>query len=197
MEIIEWFVVWFLFWGLFNAFFKWKIDQSGKKKYILTAVFFLSCYAVIYAIFYKYLLNSASPLLLGFLATLIIGFFFSDYFPFYKHIRNGKYYLASLPSNIVMQQALVIIAIKILSQLSGNKYLDVYFGIMFFIVHSPIVFFKWPRLKYLYLILTFLGGTMFSFLMRNYGDTGIFLSFLLHYCFYIPIFYRLRNERRI
>lgn len=197
MEIIEWFIVWFLFWGSFNSFFKWRIQKTGRKRYFFTTFCFLLGTFVIHIVFHRYLADSISSLVLAYLVALATGFFFSNYFPFYKCIKNGRYYLSSLPSNILLQQSMVVLAIRVLSQYLGANYIDLYLGIIFFLVHLPVIFFKWVKLRYLYLIFTLIGGITFSYLIRNYGNLGVFLSFLIHFGTYIPIFYHLKDERKM
>lgn len=197
MEIALWLLFWAVVWGSFNSFFKWKIEKTHSKRYFWTSIFFLICALLALLIFRTNLTGSLWPLSLAWLLTTFAGFFLSDFFPFYKRIKNGKYYLSSLPSNIFLQQIMIVIAVRIISSYFGLKYFDFYFGIFFMLMHSPIVFLKWAKLRYLYLVLTLAGGTLFSYLIKNYGEPGIFLSFIFHYFLYIPIFYYLRDERKM
>lgn len=195
MQLVIWILFYLAIWTLYNSYFKWKMYRAGKKQYLLSTIFFLLSAVAFNFIFYKYTRGSISTLILALIVSIGIGFFFSTFFPFYKHIKNGRYFLVSMPSDIFFQQLMIITAIKILSQYFGANYIDLYFGLFFALTHLPIIFFKWARLRYLIVILTLIGGTAFSYLIRNNGQTGVFASSLLHFLMYIPIFYYLRDER--
>ncbi|QQG41804.1 MAG: hypothetical protein HYV90_00625 [Candidatus Woesebacteria bacterium] len=197
MPIAIWYVIWFLIWGIFNTRFNWKIAKTKKEKYYQTSFFFLLSSIAVYFIFENFLSKSIEPILLGFIITVGLGIFFSDYYPYYKHIKNGKYFLVSLAFDILLQQVMVVAGIKILNQYFGMNYNNLYFGVMFSAGHLPVIFLKWAKLRYFYLVLTFLGGIGFSFLINEIGGVGILISFLLHYSLYIPMFYYLQDERKI
>lgn len=195
MNLILWFLVWLAFWTAYNAFFKWRIENSHRKKYFWFSIFFLICAFVAYFLLGLQNKISLIPSLTAWVIALLIGFFFSAYFPFYKHIRNGKYFLVAMASDVLFQQVMILIALNILGSLIKSNYFDLYFGLFFMLLHFPILFFKWARLRYLLFFLPFIGGAIFSFLIRNFGELGIILAFLIHFCTYIPIFYKLKDER--
>ena len=195
MEIILWIVFYLVVWSLFNSYFKWKIFKSGKWKCILFITFFLVSSILFDILFYKNLAISIYTLICAMLISTLIGIFFSIFPPFYKHITNGRSFLLWMPSDIFLQQAMIITAISILRGYFGTGYSDLYFGLFFITIHLPILFFKWVKLRYLVVAFTFVLGFIFSYLIRSFGETGVLIAFLLHFCMYIPVFYYLRDER--
>lgn len=197
MAIIFWFVIWFLIWTVFNVRFNWKKAKTKNDKYYVTSGFFFICSAIVFLTFRSFFAGNGIYLAAGFIFSVFIGIFFSDYHPYYKHIKNGRYFLIALAFDILMQQILIVVGLKFLTQYFGVDYKNFYFGIMLVLGHLPVVFLKWAKLRYLYLVLTFFGGTLFSYLINRYLGIGITASILIHYTLYVPIFYYLRDERKI
>lgn len=197
MQLFIWFLFYGVIWSLYNSYFKWQIYKAGRKQYLFSMIFFLIGAVIFNFYFYTYTKSSISTLLLALIVSIGIGFFFSTFFPFYKRIKNGRYFLAALPVDILFQQSMVIVAIKILNQYVGTGYIDLYFGIFFAITHLPVLFFKWSKLRYLIVLISLGGGTLFSYFIRDYGDTGALFAFLMHFCIYVPIFYYLQDEKKI
>lgn len=190
-------ILWAIIWLSFNAFFKWKIEKTHRTKYFWTSIFFLTLTAIVIFAYLEIFTVWGWPLIGTYLFATFVGFFFSEFYPFYKHIKNGRYYLASLPSNILMQQSMVLIAWIMLNRLFFNSYQHYYLGILFMILHMPIIFLKWAKLRYLYLVLTLLAGTVFSYLYASFDKAGLVISFLIHYGVYILSFYYLKDERKM
>jgi len=149
-----------------------------------------------YLILEKYIILNLQNLIIGTLCSVGIGLILSQTPTFYKRIRVGRYYPIFLPFNILFQQLFVVAGIYILQMMFMGRYYDFYFGILFTLVHLPVIFLKWARLRYLYLVFTLFCGTLFSFLIRNY-EFGSLVSFMVHFIVYIPLIYYLRDERKI
>lgn len=184
---VGWYLIWFLIWGIFNYRFNWNLAKNKQEKYITPAIFFLSASMLLCLLFPSILLNSLYPLVTGAIFAFFLGMFFSNYYPFYKHIKNGKYFLVVLVSDILFQQIMVVLGVNFFTN----------FGLIFMTAHLPVLLLRWAKLRYLYLVLTFFGGTAFSYLILNFGTLGIIASFILHYSLYIPIFYYLKDDRKI
>jgi hypothetical protein len=184
---LYWFLTWFMVWGAYNVYFKWKIDVIKNEKHLFTSAYFLISSLVAYSLFAKSLLFSY-PLIVAFLISLFVGTFFSHFYPFIRHIKNGKYFLISLSFSILFQHIMINVGVNIEPK---------YFGFIFMAGHLPVIFLKWARYRYLYLVLTYFGGTDFSYLITKYSDTGVITSYMLHYLFYIPIFYYVQDERKV
>ena len=116
--------------------------------------------------------------------------------PYKDNIKSGRYYLLIHPFNILFQQLMVYLGINLLAKLLGGSYRDYFFGVVFMSIHLPVIFIKWAKFKYFYLLGAFAGGIFMSHLIRNY-TVGIFLSYLIHYAVYIMIVYLLRDQNRV
>lgn len=197
MKIVLWFFAWFSIWAIFNVRLNWKILKAKKGKHWVISSFFLLSSIVVFLMFKALVFESTKLILLGFILNFFMGIFFSNFYPYRKHIRNGRCFLISLSFDILMQQIMILAGVKMLSQYFGSNYRDAYFGLMFLSAHLPAIFFKWAKLRYLLIPSTLIGGVLFSYLIRSYTGTGILLSSLLHYTLYIPVFYYLRDEARI
>jgi len=197
MQLITWLVFYAVIWILFNGYFKWKIFKTGKNETLFFILFFLISAIIFDIFFYKYLSVSILTLVFALIVSTLIGLFLSNYPPFYKHIKNGRFFLVWMPSDVFFQQGMVVAAIILLRQYFGSGYLDLYFGLFFALIHTPILFFKWAKLRYFIVLFSFVLGLIFSYLIRSYGGIGVFSAFLLHFCIYIAIFYHLRDERSV
>lgn len=193
--MLTWILTYIVIWSLYNCYFKWKIFKSGKNETLFFILFFLISSIIFDIFFYKYLSGSVLNLIFALIVSTVIGLFFSNYPPFYKHIKNGKYFLVWMPSDVFFQQGMIVTAVVLLKQYFGSGYLDLYFGLFFALIHMPILFFKWAKLRYLIVLFSFVLGLIFSYLIRTFGGVGAFSAFLMHFCIYIPIFYYLRDER--
>jgi len=183
--------------GIFNEFFKSRIYKKGKYEFAFTDLFFITCFILTYSVFFQTLKGYITYLVLAWVTTSLFGFFLSYDYLFYKRIKKGRYYLISLPSNLLFQQTVVCATVLFINQYCTGISANLIFGAVFFVLHIPIIFCRWVKLRYLYLILAFFGGMIFSFLITNYGGFGVTLSFLVHLGFYVPIFYYLRDETKI
>lgn len=195
-EIITWVAIWFSAWGAFNYKLNWNKAKTFVQRYIITSLFFLI--STIIAIYIFDILESSNLylILIGSIISMFLGTLLSNYYPFYKRIISGKYFLVSLVFDILFQQIMVIAGIKVLENYYRSGYLDLYFGILFMIGHLPIIFLKWAKMRYFYLIATLFGGTIFSYLINNYLNGPVY-NFLIHYFVYICLFYYLKDERKI
>lgn len=194
--IIVWIFVWFLSWSIFNYKFNWNKAKTYTQRYILTSLFFTISTIVSYYIFGTSIIISTRPIFIGFIISMSFGVLLSNYYPFNKHIISGKYFLISLVFDILFQQIMVVSGILVLKNYFESNYLDFYFGILFMLVHLPIIFLRWAQMRYFYLIATLFGGTIFSYFVNNYLN-GSTYNFLLHYFIYICVFYYLKDERKM
>jgi len=92
-------------------------------------------------------------------------------------------FLVFHPANIFLQQIFVVSGIYLLQILLGNNYSNWNFGCLFAISHLPVIFIKWAKLRYWYILLSFLGGTVFSYFITSYSY-GPIITFTLHYLAY-------------
>lgn len=192
INLILWFLAWFIFWTLFNGFFKWQFKSSGKLRYVLNWLFFVLTSALLYYILGSSLFN-INQLSYAFFSCMLLGVILSQVPAFYRKIKKGRFFLEFHEGNILLQQLFVASGIFYLSEYFGSGYIHYYFGIMFTLAHFPVIFLKWAKLRYLYLIFTFLAGTIFSHLIINF-QYGVFASFLIHYTTYIYLILFLKNE---
>lgn len=184
---IWWYLIWFVIWGVFNYKYNWNLAKTKKQRYITPTLFFVASTILLFILFPLFLSKKLYPLATGALFSIFLGIFLSNYYPFYKHIKNGRYFLIALVFDIFFQQTMVVVGVNIFSN----------FGLFFMLAHLPVLLLKWAKLRYVYLILTFFGGTAFGYLIPHFGNLGIVISFLIHYMLYVPIFYYLRDERKI
>lgn len=193
--LIIWVVIWWIVWISWNLIRKF-LEQLQSKKYIYWGLFFLPFSILIYLYYQQYLHSYLYQLLIATVSVNFLGMFLGTDKVFYTSIRKDRFFLLFQTFCILFQQIMVVSGILLLKLYFGDEYQDYYFGIWFFVMHSPIVFAKWAKLRYLYLTLSLLGGIAFSYLINNV-KYGLILSFLLHYLLYVWTIYYLKDERKI
>ena len=193
-----WILTWSVIWLVFNVYFKWRFYKLKTLGYIEFAIFFSINFAIIFLLFNKFLVGSIYQLLLGLIITNVIGIVFGSVVPLYKKIKRGRYFLVFHSFDILMQQSMIVAGVLILKNSLGQNYSDFFFGGLFLLAHFPIIFLKWlkPEVRYLYLILTFLGGALFSHLIVN-TTLGVTISFLAHFLIYVVLIEFIKDERKI
>lgn len=194
-QLIIWLIVWVSVWAAWNLFFR-QLFRGRNKQYIISGVFFLASFVAVLLLFNTYLQPFLPGLILGFLITTFIGLLSSDIKTLLTKIKSGKYFLLFHPFNILFQQAMILTAVKILNVYFGKGYHDYFFGILFMLIHVPVIFIKRAKLRYYFVALSVLGGMLFSYLIRNY-TYGLTLSYLVHYFLYILFIYYLRDQNKI
>jgi hypothetical protein len=191
-----WFAVWIGVWTIFNTIVRWPTESFKSKKYFLRAIFFIVISTVLFLKINGLLIPYKPQLFTGFLVSIIIGTFLSHDRKYYKKFTKDKYFLVLASFNLFFQQIMVVWGILILLGVYGNTYRDYLFGIMFFTAHILLIFAKWSIYRYQMLLLTFFGGILFSFLVRNF-TWGIIASFLIHFFVYIFWLYKTGDEEKI
>lgn len=188
--------LWFLTWGFFNVYYKWRFISKSYFGYLTTSGYFLISFFVTLLIYKNILQFQLFNLIISFVLCSLIGFAFlkSNYLK--NMINNGKGFLLFHVFNILYQQAMVVVFISLMKNYYTNDYKDYYFGILFMLLHIPVIFLKWAKLRYLYLLLTLISGFIFSYLI-NTNSFGSGLSYLIHYVAYIFIILILKDKNKI
>jgi len=169
---------------------------ESRKLLTNSTFFFIFAFLVNFFVFKNILIPYLWVLILGFLVSSSIGLIFSNVKFLYKYIKSGRFFLLFHPFNILFQQSSVVIGIILLENYLHNSYQNYYFGVAFMILHFPVVFFKWAKLRWFYLAGTLLGGTLFSYLILNFSF-GATLTYLIHYLIYVGIIYYLKDQNKI
>jgi len=195
-DFILWSIIWFGIWGILNIYFKWKWEKLKSNKYIPRGLFFLLSYAITYYFFSNRLYVFSGYLLFSLLITNIIGIFLSFNKNYFSSFFKDRFFILFQTFNILFQQASILVLMLLLKDYLGKSYKDIYFGIIFFAIHTPLLLLPWAKLKYYLLIGCFFGGWLFSFLNFNF-QYGIVYSFLIHYFVYVWEMYYLKDESKI
>ncbi len=191
-----WIIDWVIVWYIVNLPLKRINLTGGFRGYIIGSFYFLSATLISFRIFKNYLPDS-SKYFLPLLITIIIGILLSRTPIFYRNIKKGRYFLIFHPFNILYQQVMVVAGFSILTSIFKLQYNDFFYGLFFFIIHSPIIFIKQSKLRYYYLFFALFGGTLFSILLRDLPNTGYIYTFLIHSFAYILVVYYLKDETKI
>lgn len=195
-EIVYLVLLWFITWGFFNIYYKWKIITKSLFGYVSTSAYFLINFLIIFVIYKKSLLPFTLDLVVALLIATTIAFLLLSTSFFRSKIENGKYFLIFHVFNILYQQGMVVLLINQLSRYFGSNYKDYYFAVTFMLLHTPVVFLRWAKLRYYYLLLTYISGYLFSFFINNI-QFGAGLSYLAHYIAYIFIILILKDKNKI
>ena len=195
-DLIIWVITWYLIWGSFNYKVRWSLEQFRGKKYIGRGLFFLLSFVFVYFTFNKYTNSFAVQLVLATILANVVGLYLGFTKSFYNKFKKDRYFLAFQSFNVLFQQTMVVVAISMLQSFFGQDYKDYCFGIMFFVVHLPILFLPWAKLKGLYAIYSLFGGFIFSYLINNY-QLGLVITFTLHYAMYVWSIYYIKDEEKI
>jgi hypothetical protein len=195
-DLIVWIGLWFFVWGIFNAYLRWKWDAYKTKKYLPRGLFFLLAFLAIYYQFHLIISEYMVRLVLSFLLLNTIGLLLSLNRKYYQKFSKDRFYILFQSFNIFYQQTSILIAILLLKKFVGDSFSDIHFGLFFLIIHSPLAFFPWIKLKYWVLTGCFLGGYLFSYLNLSFYY-GIIISSLIHYVFYAWEIYYLKDEEKI
>lgn len=194
-DILYWILIWYLVWGIYNFYFRWAWEKFKSKKFIPRGLFFLASFFIVYY-FFKNLLNPFMlHLTISFIVMNLIGLTLSLNKTYYHNFSKDRLFILFQSFNIIYQQASVVVGLVLIKSLV-TSYSDIYFGIFFGIVHLPLLFFKWVRLKYQVLVACFVIGCVFSFLINNF-QYGVLISSLLHYLFYAWQIHYLKDEEKI
>ncbi|OGM02309.1 hypothetical protein A2115_01020 [Candidatus Woesebacteria bacterium GWA1_41_8] len=188
--------LWYIIWALFNSYLKPIITRHYGRGHIYKFLFFLAAFGVITLSFEELAGPKLKELILSFFIALAIGFVLIYFNSFQKEISKGKYFLLSLPSNVLFQQTTILASIVLLTKIFTYQYSNLYFGLYFTFAHLPVLTFKWVKFRYFYLLLTFVGGTVFSYIILNLRF-GIAMTYLIHYFFYISMLFVLKDEEKI
>ncbi len=195
-EIIIWFVIWFFVWGILNIYFKWKWEALKSKKYVPRGLFFLFSFAVTYYVFYQRLFIFSGQLLFSLVLTNFVGIILSINKKYYSKFFKDRFFILFQSFNILFQQSSILVLMLLLKEFLGNTYNDIYFGMIFFVIHTPLLLLKWVKLKYYLLMSCFIGGWLFSYFNFSY-QYGLIISFLIHYLVYVWEMYYLKDEAKI
>ena len=195
LQLALWLIIWSVTWYFFNSKIKWRASRE-QKMYINNFIYFIIAALLTFTVYSQIIASVLAKITFAFILTVTLGYYLSTASLYRKRIKKGKYFLVSVVSDILFQQMMVYVAIILLLDLYSNSYTNYYFGFFFTIVHLPVIFLKWVKLRYFYLMLTFLGGTLFSYLIINFSF-GIFYTFLIHYLIYLTILYFLQDDTKI
>lgn len=191
-----WTILWIVVWSVFNLKIRWFLDKFNDERYIGRGVFFLISFFLTY-ILYSNLITSYIPqLLLAVILVNFIGVVLSLTPKFYAKFKKDRFFILFQTFNVLFQQTMVLVSILLLKNHLGYNYNNFYYGIWFFVMHIPILFAKWSRLRYLFLIYSLFGGLIFSFLFNSLSF-GIIICFLIHFIVYIWSIYYIKTDKQI
>ncbi|MFZ3301548.1 MAG: hypothetical protein WA152_02435 [Microgenomates group bacterium] len=195
-DIIIWVGLWYLVWGIYNVYFRWSWEKLKSKKYIPRGLYFLFSFFIIFIVFKDILFFYSDSLVLSLLATNLIGLILNYDRKYYKKFNKDRLFILFQSFNILYQQASIVVAIYLIKSLLANGYSDLYFGLFFGIIHLPLLFMPWIKLKYILVAGCFVIGTVFSYLILNY-KFGLPTAFIIHYLYYAWEIYYLKDEEKI
>lgn len=186
MNLIIWLFLWFSTWILYNLLFK-KWLKANKNLTLYRATYFIIPTLISISTFRGFITPKLIYLFLGFLLTSFLGLLIHQYKFLNRNIETRISFLYSLPFNLMFQQVMFVSAIYIVQDI------NIYVGLLGVIAHLPIILLKWVKLKYLYLLLIFVGCTSFYSIVRNI-NYGVVISFLVHYSAYLGFLIYLKND---
>lgn len=162
---------------------------------IANILYFIIITIIGYILFGKYF-ERPSLITTYIFSSLIIFLYFTIETIYYFTTREmQKRYLQVKVWEIIFQQSYIFILIKIfIYYYAGNiPHPYIVFSIFFGLTHIPLLFFKFlNKLRFLYFTLAFVGGYLFIFLIDK--SELFFLSFFIHYCFYLAISFTLKED---
>jgi hypothetical protein len=195
-EILIWVAVWYLIWGIYNAYLRWVWEGLRDLKYVPRGIYFFIAFIVIFVIYYNNLYVYSGLLFISLILTNVLGLLLSTTKVYYDNFKKDRFFILFQSFNILYQQTSLIALMLILKKYLGENYKDIYFGVTFFLIHTPLLFLPWAKLKYYIVIGCFFGGWLFSYLNFNYVY-GLIYSFLIHYLVYVWEMYYLKDEEKI
>jgi hypothetical protein len=196
MDLTFWFLIWFAIWGVFNLFVRWPLEKFKSFKFAYRGVFFLLLFALIQFVFEGYLKPFHFQILISVLLVNAFGILVGFEKIFYKNFKKDRFFLLFQTFNILLQQAMVVVALGIITDTYGESYRDLRLGLIFLVAHFPIVLLPWAKMKYYLFASTFFAGMLFSYLIRT-NTFGLVISFTIHFCLYIYLINKLKDERKI
>jgi hypothetical protein len=195
--IVLWFTNWFIVWGIYNYFLKEKkITFKGQ---LLNGLFFLLLFILSYFLFSQWFTLPLKSLLIAFIITIPISLIF--YFAPFKigtHFINKRtLYLSQINFNLLYQQLMVFILIAIFFN-PDYQFLSACNTILLFtLAHTPLLFFKHIKLRYVYVLVTIFCGAIFFSLIAYWGFIGSIYSYLIHYTTYLILSLWIKDEALI
>ncbi len=193
--MIQWISIWIILWG-----FVMGLPNYLYKKYKITyyqnwwqhALFFISFLIILFVVyqdqFFVYFNNFSSKNLL-----IIVGLFLLYFFipATYKNTLYPKkeilYYQLPKFFEILFQQ------LCFLGGLLTFGVSPVTFGILFFVVHVPVIFLLPKKFALFPVVASLVGGLIFAYL-QSYGISGFLVSFFIHLLFWLVFHYLLIND---
>jgi hypothetical protein len=161
------------------------------KKYKITyyqyswqhTLFFVFSLALLFFVYKDYFINYFDNQYLSLISSLFILFALWLLAPkFYKndYFTNKERFLYAIPKffEILFQQ------FGFLAGLLTFGLPPTLFGLVFFAIHIPVLFFIPRRFALVFIGGSFLGGIIFAYL-QSLGENGFLLAVLIHFLFYI------------
>ncbi len=186
-EILIWVAVWYSVWFVWEALTRKIMIKIHDRIHILEGFHFLiASIMVIFLynpIYQKFITQYITSVLISTVSLLIIKFI---------AIKRNKliyrYDHLIFYSMCILFQQLMLFKIwsYIYPTISSTNFSHIIFGFFFFLTHLPILFIKWNSLRYFYLLSSFFGGIIFSFIFDS-SQYGILLSYGIHYALYILV----------
>lgn len=190
-ELIIWIVLWLSTWIVFIGFVRPLFKRYDFIRFLFNGIYFL-CLSTLSFQLFRFSNYELFQLITISFATIVLGYILLKTKKYICHLqRKMKYFLVFHPLNILFQQSMIFTAINLLKNYLTN-YHDVYFAFLFLLLHLPIILLKHVKIKSVYILASFIGGYLFSFLISSY-KLGLLYSFLLHYLAYVYFFYKEKN----
>lgn len=193
-QIIVWVFIWNLFWIIFNVLIRWNVD-SAKNKYFYRSVYFLAISGITVFYYFEILAPYLIQLFAGFAIAYAIGATLERRKSYYSKFPKDKSFIKNQAYNILFQQSMITSGILLLNQIIPyNTY--VYYGFLYMLAHTLIIFASWSTYRFIVLPLTLLAGIFFSYSLINFSN-GLIINFMGHLFFYVYWLYKVKDERKI
>lgn len=184
-QLIFWLVVWGIFLGLPQLAYKLKGNNFlyQNKPYLYTIWFLIGI--IVSSIFYKkYLLNyfqdNYTLLVIGIL-LIVVFYICIKTKNIHSSEKKEKYNISfKIPKifEILFQQ------VTFLGGLLTFNLNPIVYGLLFFLIHIPLVFLLPKRFSHSFIIGSLFGGIIFAFL-QSWNMFGFLLTVFFHFTFYI------------
>lgn len=192
MWILTWLLFWFTVMGLPNYLFK-KYKITYYENSWQHTLFFITSSVLLFWVYKSYLPSYFNEFNLTHLITTLVLFLFWIFVPFW--IYKDDYYEKTERFNYQLPKFFDIIfqQLCILSGLLTFGVSPFVFGVMFFMVHVPILILIPKRFMLLPVFGSLVGGIIFAYL-QSQGLSRILIALFIHLLFWLIAHYLLSNR---
>src|SRR3989344_1368461 len=148
-DLAIWIAIWIGVWGFYNLSLRWFTEIYGYRKFVPRGLFFLISFLVTYFIFQQRLTQYLPQLIVAFAISNYVGLIISINEKLHKQFTKDRFFMLFQTFDILFQQTSILILIQILDSNIKQGYADIYLGMFFFVIHSPILLFRWVKYRFL------------------------------------------------